>query len=368
MGIGRPQIVDRSVVAGSNPLLVSRNLESSVLCRREKFEINFSVVTIKRLKFIEMHLTLNLYLFPLRVGHPTALHKLIVEVSSMAVRFRHTWFVVSAVVGSLLFNANAQATIIASSDFSTFAPGDLVGQNGWQQQGGVATSPIQVAGGAVTWARQPSVDNQDAVLPFATVIPAPIVGTTTLNYDLLLNISTVGASPSYFAALNVLNDNSVGSPNFANARFGAQASGAGFVFGTRVTGQGGYPFAFSTDVFNFNQTYALRAEVNMVPGAQNDFIRLFVGNDFNSLTPQATSLYTPGTGTTPLMGTDPVSYGAIVLSQFDNNGTAIQSGVSINSVSVTNITAIPEPSSIALLGFASASIGFLTYRRRRICS
>jgi hypothetical protein len=346
-----------------NLLQVSRSLESSVLHRRKKFEINYPVVTIKRLKFMELHLTLNWHLLPLRTSHPAASPKVIVEVSFMAARFRHFCFVVSAVVGSLFLNANAQAEIIASSNFSTFAPGDLVGQNGWQQLGTtIATAPIQVAGGVVTWARPtftpPSVDNQDAILPFATVIPAPTVGTTTLNYDLLLSIATAGASPSYFAALNVLNTNVAGGTNFANARIGAQASGAGFVFATRVTGQGGFPFVLSTDVFNFNQTYALRAEVNMVPGLQNDFIRLFVGSDFNNLTLQATSAYTTGTGT------DPLSYGAIVLSQFDNNGTAIQSGVSINSVSVTNITAVPEPSSIALLGFASAGIGFVTYRRR----
>jgi hypothetical protein len=293
----------------------------------------------------------------------------------MAVRFRHIWFVVSGVVSSLLLSANAQATIIASSDFSTFTPGNLVGQNGWGQYNTQVSNPIQVTAGAVTWSRPvtpvppATVNDQDAFLPFAAQIVQPLSGSanTVLNFDLRLSVQSAGTasagppvvSPSFFAAINANLDGIVpttGNTNFQNARIAVQTSGTGFVFGTRVNGQAGYPFAFGSQVFNFNTPYALRAEINLVPGNANDFIRLFAGSDFDNLTLQATAGYLSGTVTDPF-------FGSINLSQFDS-ATQIQAGVTINSVSVTNITAVPEPSTIALLGVASAGIGFLTYRRR----
>jgi len=272
----------------------------------------------------------------------------------MVIRISHLCVLAATITSLILVEAVAKAEIIASSNFASFTNGNLVGQNGWQQLGTVATVPIQVSGGAVTWVRPAAPANdQDAILPFAALIPEPLAGTTVLTYDISLSVATAGTAPSFFAGLNTLNTTATAS-NFANARLVVQSSGAGFVFGSRVTGQAGFPFAFGTDVFNFNQTYALRAEVNMVAGAQNDFVRILAGNDFNNLTLQTTAVFTTG------VGTDPTSYGAIVLSQFDS-GTAFQAGVTINSVSVT---AVPEPTSTALIGCAVLSAAFIRYRRR----
>ena len=272
----------------------------------------------------------------------------------MVIRISDLCVLTATIASLILVEAVAKAEIIASSNFTSFANGNLVSQNGWQQLGTVATVPIQVSAGAVTWARPAAAANdQDAILPFSALISEPLAGTTILNFDMTLSVATAGSPPSFFAGLNTLNTTAT-TGNFANSRLVVQSSGAGFVFGSRVTGQAGFPFAFGTDVFNFNQTYALRAEVNMVAGAQNDFVRILAGNDFNNLTLQTTAVFTTG------VGTDPTSYGAIVLSQFDS-GTAFQAGVTINSVSVT---AVPEPTSTALIGCAVLSAAFIRYRRR----
>jgi hypothetical protein len=137
--------------------------------------------------------------------------------------------------------------------------------------------------------------------------------------------------------------------NFQNVRMVAAASGSGFVFGTRVNGQSGYPFGYGTTVLNFGQTYALRAEINLVAGNANDFIKLYVGNNFNSLSHYADAGYGAG------LVTD-ISVGAMLLSQFASN-SAFEAGVSVSSMRVTQI---PAPGALALIGLAG-----LVARRRR---
>ena len=256
-------------------------------------------------------------------------------------------------LSTFALGASAQAQTLASANFSSYANGNLVGQGGWLQYNTPTTAPIQVVNGAVTWAGNGNpasqVNNQDAMLSFGQVISQPASGTTVLNFDMLLSISSAGASPSYFAALNGL-DSTVTSGNFQNVRMVAQASGSGFVFGTRVNGQTGYPFAYGTSVLNFNQVYALRAEVNMVAGNANDFINLYVGSSFSSLSLYGTAGYTTGTVTD-------ITVGAMLLSQFASS-TAFESGVSIQSMSVS---IVPAPGAVALLGLA----GLAGTRRRR---
>lgn len=259
-----------------------------------------------------------------------------------------------ALVACLLAPPSARAqSALASADFSTFADGDLVGQNGWQQYQIQATAPLTVASGRVAWPGGATANNQDAFLPFASQVTQPVSGTTVLTWDTTLRVTAPSASnPSYFAALNTLTTSST-SGNFQNARLAALAQGAGFVFGARVNGQSGYPFAYGTTELTIGQDYALRAEINMVAGNANDFINLYVGPDFDNLSLYATAGY-GGSGTV----SDP-EFGAILISQF-GSATTFEPGVSIASTSV-----VPEPSSLAAgligLGVLAARFG----RRRR---
>lgn len=186
------------------------------------------------------------------------------------------------------------------------------------------------------------------MLAFSEQITQPLEGTTILNFDLRLSVSSAGDNPSYFAALNTLTTTAT-SGNFQNARLVARSSGSGFTFGARVNGQGGYPFAYGTEELAFGTVYALRAEIHMVAGNANDFINLYVGSDFSSLSLYATAAYGSGSVSDPL-------FGAMLISQF-GSATTFESGVSIRSMSVT---LVPAPGAIALLG-----MGGLVGRRRR---
>ncbi len=261
----------------------------------------------------------------------------------------------AATCGALFIaGEEVRAEALASADFSTYADGDLVGQNGWQQWRSETTDPLQVSGGQVAWTGGATVNNQDAFLPFPSDIPQPASGSTILTWDTVINVTNPSASnPSYFLALNTNNTSSTSS-NFQNARLVAQSSGAGYVFGARVNGQSGYPFAYGTDVLNIDEDYALRAEIHMVAGNANDFINLYVGPDFDNLTFYATAGYGSGTVSDP-------SYGAILISQF-GTASVIEAGVSISS---TSISAVPEPATIGLAGLGIAAAGLGLLRRRR---
>ena len=246
--------------------------------------------------------------------------------------------------------SSASASVLVSADFSGYADGALVGQNGWAQYNTQTASPITVSGGRVTWAGNgnTAANNQDAVLSFASQITQPLEGETVLHFDIMLSVASAGAAPSYFAALNQ-NTGSATTGNFQNVRLAAQANGTGFTFGTRLNGQGGYPFAYGADVLNFGQMYALRAEIHLVAGNANDYINLYVGDDFKNLTLHATAGYTTGT-------VADISVGGMLLSQFAS-ATAFESGVSISRMSVS---VVPAPGAVALIGLAG-----LVARRRR---
>ncbi len=270
-----------------------------------------------------------------------------------------------------VFGASTAFAAIVSSDFSTFTNGNLVGQNGWAQFSTSSTSPIQVAGGKATWTGGAIVDNQDAYLPLGTIITQPASGTTFVYVALQLSVASAGAAPSYFAALNQNQTAVTTGSNFQNARLAAKdnVGDSTFDFGSRVNGQGGYPFVYGNAGLTYGATYNLVARISMVTGNSNDMIDLFVteaSQPFDFVTAYSTSAYTSGTVTDP-------TFGGLLLSQF-GSGTVNQSGVSINKVMVTSdftevqafvVTAIPEPSTYAALAGAVAFAGVTLSRRRR---
>lgn len=218
-------------------------------------------------------------------------------------------------------------TPLATADFSTYTPGDLVGQNGWTQVGSIATAPLAVSDGAVIIPGGSIVNNQDAFLPFSQTVTAPTADgqLTQVVIEAAFVVNSTGASPSYFLAVR--------GGTFDNARIAARANVAGgYNLGVRVTGQVGYPFVYGTTTFSLGQTVSIRAVLSLVPGAQNDIIELYTSTQGAPFVLEATSVYTTGSGT------DPGDYNALVISQF-GSATVNESGVSIRKVSAY----IPAP-------------------------
>ncbi len=250
------------------------------------------------------------------------------------------------------------AALFFGDDFGVFSAGNLVGQNGWTQSGTSATQPIQVSGGQVVIPGNQTADNQDAIKLFPAVSP-PASGTTSLFYGMQLSVSSAPtANSSYFAAL-------YDGSSFYNFRLAARDSGAnGFLIGARVNGQSGYPFGFGTVSLSYDQPHIIIVEADLVSGANNDVVKIFVdptSADLSTLTPYATSTYSTGTVA------DPTAVGGFLLSQYGNStgsttsigGNIIKAAAGDNFGEV--LTAVPEPSSFALL---LCGVGGWLVRRR----
>ncbi len=264
--------------------------------------------------------------------------------------------------------AGAKGQALLSDNYSTFNAGNLVGQNGYTQLGTAATSPILVSGGSVV--RPPvaagsagAADSQDAYKSFTTVAP-PTAGTTSVYVGFSLRVNAAQANPSYFFALS---DTATG---FANERITAKTgTGANtFNFGARVTGQAGYPFVYGGDL-SLGQTYNLVAKANLVAGATNDTLQLFVNPTAadlaNNTNVYATSAFTSGTAA------DPTALGIAILSQFAS-ATVGQNGVSFDQLVVSLnapdviLAPVPEPATVlAASSLAFAGVGALRRRRRQ---
>jgi hypothetical protein len=246
----------------------------------------------------------------------------------------------------------AQAALLLNQNFSSYANGNLVGQNGWTQLPSSATLPIQVSAGKVVIpGGQAAADNQDAWIDSSpNLVAAPGAGTTSIYYGLDMSVQsapTLGSggitAPSYFAALY----NAAGGGGFANERLTAQDNSANvpntYLLGARITGQAGDPFSYGTLPLTYNTPYTVVVEADMVaPTANNDTLEIYVNG----------ALYlNHSIGT----GSDPTGIGSFVFSQF-SSATVGNVGVTIGAVRIADNLAeaagVPEPSTILLSGLA----------------
>src|SRR5258707_15018818 len=93
------------------------------------------------------------------------------------------------VIAVAILPTPAWASLLINENFSTYASGNLVGQNGWTQLGALGNLPLQVTSGNVVVPSAQSTDNQDAWKDnLAGVIPAPGSGTTSIFYGLDLTV------------------------------------------------------------------------------------------------------------------------------------------------------------------------------------
>jgi hypothetical protein len=255
----------------------------------------------------------------------------------------------------------AWATTYISDNFSTFAPGNLVGQNGWTQLGASASLPLQVSGGSVVIPGNQTVDNQDAVKAFGSTV------STTLYAGLSLNLSSAPSPPpSYFFALTE------STANFANARLSAIDNSANvpgtYVLEARYTGQGGNPFVAGTTPLFYGQTYNVIEKVIVTPTGAGEGIVVYVNPTSNVEGAQTPYLDTTSQTTTGFI-IPPVGFTGAIISQFAGGATR-NVGVAIDHVYIADTFAeaamvpVPEPSSILLAGFGGA-IGLLVLRRRK---
>ena len=205
-----------------------------------------------------------------------------------------------------------------------------------------------------------TADNQDAWKDnTAGVIPPPGAGTTSVYEGLNLTVQSAPAlgvggivAPSYFTALY----NAAGAGGFANERLTAQdnsASVAGtYLLGCRVTGQAADPFTYGVAPLNYNTLYNVVVECDMIAGAGNDTMEIFVNGALYLSHPMGAS------------ASDPTGIASLVISQFANATTG-NVGATIGGVRLADnfaeASGVPEPAAAVLLGLGA---GIALLRRR----
>jgi hypothetical protein len=211
-------------------------------------------------------------------------------------------------------------------DFSTFAAGNLVGQQNWLQESNPSTLPLQVSGGQVVIPAGQTVDNQDATKNFTLT-------NSTVFYGMTLTVSNAvtSSSPSYFNALWTSNNGA----GFANYRLSAKAattsSTSSYALAARVTGQSGDPYTFGATNLAYGTRYVVI--VQATAGGNNMLVYLNPTNGNQAAQAYYVSNFI-GTGTAPL------SVGSFVISQF-GSGTLSSDGVAIGKAAVSdNFTSI----------------------------
>lgn len=257
----------------------------------------------------------------------------------------------------LVIQASSHAAYYINDDYSTFLTGDLVGQNGWAQQGAESTNPVQISGGLLTLAAgggSGSSNDQDVIKSFSfTSSPG-----TTIFFGLRMQTTSPGANSDGFNSSYVggLFDGSFVDTRIAQLNI----DGDFYQYSARVNGQGSNPYSQTPNFYQFGSDFQnVIASFTYADGATPDRLQLWI-DPASTAAPADLSLDNMGTP----VGTD---FNGFVLSQFSfSHEVNISNLVVADTFAETlDVLAIPEPSVFALVVGAIVVSGFVCRARRQ---
>jgi hypothetical protein len=250
------------------------------------------------------------------------------------------------------FSASSHAATYLNEDFSTYADGDLVGQNGWTLFGTPTTNPIQISDGNLVMSGN-TIDNQDAQKPFTyTSSPGAKI---FFGYQLQVTgpgVNKTGFNSSYFTGLR--------DGSFVDTRVAfLNIDGATYQVSARVNGEVANPFSSASEVLSFgSDTISIILGFTYADGVSltADTLSLWVNPTSTADAPDLT-LTNSGTAISS-------SFSALVLSQYSfTSDVAISKLAVADSLSeVFSVVAVPEPGTVALLALG-AGAALLAWRR-----
>jgi phosphatidylinositol-3-phosphatase len=202
-------------------------------------------------------------------------------------------------------------------DFSTFASGDLVGQSGWTQLGGISNVPIQVVGGQAGFTGGLTVNSQTAFKNFTQT-------NETVFYGMTLTVTNAPNNNGvpYFATLYT-STNGTGTAGFRLAAESPDTAKTNFLLGVRINPAPSDPYTFGTAGLTYGTQY--RVIVQAVAGGTNVIVYVNpTSGNLGDQTPYAKNAVTSGGLTT---------VGSFAISQLDG-GTIPSAGGLIGKVAV----------------------------------
>ncbi|NML69133.1 hypothetical protein HHL23_04925 [Chryseobacterium sp. RP-3-3] len=218
------------------------------------------------------------------------------------------------VSGMLLFSIFSMLSVLQAqsllSESFNYSPGALLTSSNWTALAGTGTNNITVSNGNLAYAgsignemgNKVSLANngQDVYRTF-TSTAAPVYS------SLVVNVSAANVVGDFFYSIGTS-----GAPaTTVGAKLFVKSNGSGFSFGV-LRGTGGTP-VYETTVRPFNTNVMVVLKYEVVPGATNDAVKLYVNPALSSEPAIADAVYTAA------VGADAGAFSAIALLQ----GTAV---------------------------------------------
>jgi hypothetical protein len=175
--------------------------------------------------------------------------------------------VILAVLAGLFWSPPASAAIIFQESFNGYASGNLVGQGPWTER--ATGTAIGVSAEAVVL----GPNGQDAVAPITPAISFdPVTNPAVANGFTFYEGADVTVSTARTGDYFMHTSGSPTSSSF-QGRIYVRSAGSGFVLGTAVTSE---PPVYGTTELNLNQVYRVVLRYDVVPGASNDRVGIYV--------------------------------------------------------------------------------------------
>lgn len=251
------------------------------------------------------------------------------------------------------------AAVYLDENFATFADGNLVGQNGWAQQGSINASPVSIVGGQAQLRGIPgnTADTQQNAQKDFTY---NAVAGATFYYGLNLQVVGPGANnpgnASYYS-FALIDQN-----GFMDSRLSFfNVDGETYRVSVRLNGQSSNPAGEVSQDLSFAaaETFSLVFAWTFGDGVNPDTLAVW----FNPTSTDALPDIFLINGGTPVTG----GFSQVLLGQdrFGSDVNVNRLAVADTFGEVLDLVAVPEPGVMGLLGLAGAACVLPVLRRGR---
>ncbi len=242
------------------------------------------------------------------------------------------------IFGLLAATVHSPASPYYLETFS-YANGPLIGDDSWTITGTSVVNPIQVSSGRVPLAN----NGQDVNALIGA--PLTIADGTSFYIGVTINVSAAQGAGDYFLHTS---PGPAGNSTAFFERVFIKSSGSGFVLGYVETSGTGATTTYGSTVLSFGTDYRAIVAYNKVAGALNDTASVYVNPTDNSVegnnTAYLTSTWTSTSPETNIVGTVNLRQGSATAGP-----TLVIDDLAL-SQSFSDVTVVPEPQSLALLG------------------
>ena len=231
----------------------------------------------------------------------------------------------SSIIFALLFSTNIFAQLLLEENFD-YTAGDILTDHGWVAHSGAGTNPMTVVSPGLVFPGQPGsgignaawMDNtgEDVHKLFTAVTSGAV-------YTSLMVVVNASGSASYFMHY------ATNPHTFSyRGRLFVDDDAANIAFGLSFSSGGGE--VYTGFDYNFGETYLLILKYEIVAGADNDMVSLYI---FDSATPPTnTEPAVPTLGPFPAGGASEIEPGSLIFRQFNSATDLIFDGILISSV------------------------------------